>query len=238
MCYFSELFLNVIVALPFQGHFIYLFLFSLCMYVCMYVFIYLYLFFWLHCVACGILVPRPGVEPRLSAVKAQSPNHWTTRAFPQVHFGISLLIYIKNPAEIFDWHCIESVNHLGENWQLNNTEPWTWYIYLLRPFLTFLLVFCSFNNWLLHIFCKINMYFMLSGAVVNGAFKISICSCPLLVCRNRIEFCMPNWCLTTLLNSLGIFFIDSNVIGKYRKFDFFLCSLYAFYFFFLLYWTG
>ena len=32
--------------------------------------------------ACGILVPRPGVEPVPPAVEAQSPNHWTAREFP------------------------------------------------------------------------------------------------------------------------------------------------------------
>ena len=38
--------------------------------------------------ACGILVPLPGIEPRPSAVKAQSPNHWTTREFPQPDFKL------------------------------------------------------------------------------------------------------------------------------------------------------
>ena len=34
--------------------------------------------------ACRILVPQPGIEPgpRPTAVKAPSPNHWTTREFP------------------------------------------------------------------------------------------------------------------------------------------------------------
>ena len=32
----------------------------------------------LHCVACGILVPRPGIEP---GSEAWSPNHWTAREF-------------------------------------------------------------------------------------------------------------------------------------------------------------
>ena len=32
--------------------------------------------------ACGILVPQSGIKPRPSAVKAQSPNHWTTRKLP------------------------------------------------------------------------------------------------------------------------------------------------------------
>ena len=43
----------------------------------------LLLFFWLCRVACGILVPRPGIEPRPMAVKALSPNRWTTREFPR-----------------------------------------------------------------------------------------------------------------------------------------------------------
>ena len=32
--------------------------------------------------ACGILVPRPGIEPMPPAVEAQSLNHWTTREVP------------------------------------------------------------------------------------------------------------------------------------------------------------
>ncbi|XP_073653948.1 protein yippee-like 2 isoform X1 [Tursiops truncatus] len=31
--------------------------------------------------ACRIFVPRSGIEPRPSAVKAWSPNHWTAREF-------------------------------------------------------------------------------------------------------------------------------------------------------------
>ena len=33
--------------------------------------------FWPHCVACRILASQPGIEPLV--VKAQGPNHWTTR---------------------------------------------------------------------------------------------------------------------------------------------------------------
>ena len=32
--------------------------------------------------ACGILVPEPGIEPGPTAVKAPSPNHWTAKEFP------------------------------------------------------------------------------------------------------------------------------------------------------------
>ena len=41
----------------------------------------IYLFIWPCRRACGILVPWPGIEPVPSAVKAQSPNHWTAREF-------------------------------------------------------------------------------------------------------------------------------------------------------------
>lgn len=38
--------------------------------------------YWLHCAACCILVPRPGIEPVLPALGAWSLNHWTTRDIP------------------------------------------------------------------------------------------------------------------------------------------------------------
>ena len=38
-----------------------------------------------HNVASGISVPQPGTKPTASAVKAQSPNRWTTKEFPQPH---------------------------------------------------------------------------------------------------------------------------------------------------------
>ena len=37
-------------------------------------------------VACRILVPWPGIEPRPTAVKALSANHWTTRKLPSLAF--------------------------------------------------------------------------------------------------------------------------------------------------------
>ena len=33
--------------------------------------------------ASGILVPGPGTEPALSAVKAQRPKHWIAGEFPK-----------------------------------------------------------------------------------------------------------------------------------------------------------
>ena len=39
-------------------------------------------FLWPCCVACGILVHRPGIEPGPLAVKTWTPNHWPTGEFP------------------------------------------------------------------------------------------------------------------------------------------------------------
>ena len=40
--------------------------------------------FWPRLMDCGILVPRPGIEPGPSVVKAWSPNHLTTGEFPTI----------------------------------------------------------------------------------------------------------------------------------------------------------
>ena len=47
-------------------------------------FVFGFVFVWLCCVACGILVPQLGIEARPLAVKALSPNHWTTTEFPHL----------------------------------------------------------------------------------------------------------------------------------------------------------
>ena len=44
--------------------------------------------------ACGILVPQPGIEPRPSAVKAWSPNHWTAKEFPSFIIFLNKRLYI------------------------------------------------------------------------------------------------------------------------------------------------
>ena len=48
------------------------------------VFIFFYFYFLATpCVTCRILVPQPGIEPGPTAMKALSPNHWTTRELPR-----------------------------------------------------------------------------------------------------------------------------------------------------------
>ena len=45
---------------------------------------FVFLFFWPHCVACGILVPKPGIKPIFSALGVKSLNHWTSREIPRL----------------------------------------------------------------------------------------------------------------------------------------------------------
>ena len=42
--------------------------------------------------ACGILVPRPGIEPATPALEARSPNLWTAREVPPL-----VLSFLESP---------------------------------------------------------------------------------------------------------------------------------------------
>ena len=55
--------------------------------------IFFFRIFWLHCTACGILVPWLGIELLPPAVEAQSLNHWTTTRVPltEIFTGIYLI---------------------------------------------------------------------------------------------------------------------------------------------------
>ena len=46
----------------------------------------MYIYFWLHCVACGILVPWSGIETVPSLVEVEALNPWTTREISDVFF--------------------------------------------------------------------------------------------------------------------------------------------------------
>ena len=61
------------------------------LFICLFIYLFIYLFMAAHSEACGILVPRPGVEPRSPAVEAWSANHWTAREFPVYMFILHLL---------------------------------------------------------------------------------------------------------------------------------------------------
>ena len=50
-----------------------------------------FFFFWLYCSAYGILVSQPRIESVPPAIKAWSPNHWTTTEFQNCSSLVSLL---------------------------------------------------------------------------------------------------------------------------------------------------
>ena len=73
----------------------------MCVCVCVYVYIYFLFFIFFDRVACGILVPGPGIEPMPPAVEAWNLNHWTAKEVPEMspfftlgfqHCGFDILI--------------------------------------------------------------------------------------------------------------------------------------------------
>ena len=76
--------------------------------------------------ACGILVCQQGIKPGSPAVEAQSPNHHTTKEFPDLHLifiwfalgwvelfgescgaggeGVVLFVFINNTLMNIFWH--------------------------------------------------------------------------------------------------------------------------------------
>ena len=65
-------------------------------------FILFYFFiFWPCHVACGILVPPPGIEPKSPALGALCLNHWTAREFPDL-FNLSLFVLNQLPLCLVD----------------------------------------------------------------------------------------------------------------------------------------
>ena len=54
-------------------------------------FLFFFFSFWLHRRSCRILVPPPGTEPVVPAMKAWILNHWTTTLFPPL--SIYLLLW-------------------------------------------------------------------------------------------------------------------------------------------------
>ena len=65
------------------------------LFVCLFNFI-----FWPYHMACGILIPWPGMEPSPPALEAQSLNQWITREVPGLGFLIKSL---ETPYDKCEW---------------------------------------------------------------------------------------------------------------------------------------
>ena len=79
-------------------------------------------FSWLCPAACGILVPRPGVEPGPSAARMGSPNHWTAREVPTlITLGLCGWGSGNPVCSFFPWLCCYAPHSSVETttcWQL------------------------------------------------------------------------------------------------------------------------
>ena len=58
------------------------------------------LFIWPHGAACGILVPRPGIELAPPALGAWSLSHWTAREVPILIFLVATYTHTHAPRNI------------------------------------------------------------------------------------------------------------------------------------------
>ena len=63
--------------------------------------------FWPCCMACGILVPQPGIECRPLAMRAWNPNHWTAREF----LGSCLLRCDLHKINCTHYKCVHPCSH-------------------------------------------------------------------------------------------------------------------------------
>ena len=79
-----------------------------------------FFFFFPDHLACGILVPWPGIKPELPALTAQSLNHWTTREVQTRHSGKCLPTsskcrwVVENSVGIWKFLGWEWGNHIGQ----------------------------------------------------------------------------------------------------------------------------
>ena len=65
--------------------------------------LFFFFFLPLYHVACGILVPRPEIEPVPPALESQSLNHWTPREVPPSYsryFSVSSRIVFINRVDV------------------------------------------------------------------------------------------------------------------------------------------
>ena len=77
------------------------------------------LYFLATLVVCRTLVPQPGIEPMLPALRTWSLNHWTTRDVPTIHQVLKLYLIYKdgegngNPLQC---SCLENPRDGGAWW--------------------------------------------------------------------------------------------------------------------------
>ena len=118
--------------------------------------------------ACGILVPQPGIEPAPLALEVQNLNHWTAREVPLVPFLVNLMNWNIEHIE----GCSESLSSPGDingGWESDHLSfPLTSFEATSKPVLwkghrpaATLEAFCSVNSLLLKHLSLCCLYFFL-----------------------------------------------------------------------------
>ena len=73
--------------------------------------------FWLCCVACGILISWPGMEPQTQQWKCRV-DHWTTREFPTWLLGPRGLSFGEGNGTPLQYSCLENPMDRGAWWAI------------------------------------------------------------------------------------------------------------------------
>ena len=63
-----------------------------------------------HCVACGILVPWPGIKPGAPAMRILTLNHWASREFPRKPPLLISKRRVGLPKDILDLRVLKSLS--------------------------------------------------------------------------------------------------------------------------------
>ena len=85
-----------------------------------------FFFFWPCCMACGILVPQPGIEHRPLAVRAWNPNHWTAREF----LGSCLLRCDLHKINRPHYKCVHPCSHHNNQDKEHSITPKVSFVFL------------------------------------------------------------------------------------------------------------
>ena len=85
-----------------------------------------YFLFWSWNAACGILLPRPGIEPAAPALEVRNLNHWTAREVPNLLCSCSPAPKLSEPyylGVLYTWAWLIKSLAIGDYFNLHPPLP-------------------------------------------------------------------------------------------------------------------